>query len=185
MNERLLQLLYERSFRFDPEKGFTLASGQKSDVYIDVKKTVLSAEGITLTGDAVYDKVKDDDITGIGGLTLGADPIAYAAAFAANLKGKALNVFIVRKETKGHGTQRKIEMPFEAGASVVVLDDVVTTGGSTIKAIRSAQDAGLVVKKVVALVDREEGGRENIEAHCPFETVFTKSDLLKLRDKEG
>ncbi|MCK4846925.1 MAG: orotate phosphoribosyltransferase, partial [Deltaproteobacteria bacterium] len=170
---------------FDPNKGFLLASGQKSDVYIDVKKTVLFSEGITLTGEIVFDMIKDDDVAGIGGLTLGADPIAYATAFASNLKGKALSVFIVRKETKAHGTQRKIEMPFEAGTSVVVIDDVVTTGGSTIKAIEGARDAGLIVKKVVALVDREEGGRENIEAHCPFEAVFTKTDLLNLRKKRG
>lgn len=183
MNTELLEILYKRSFRYDPDHGFKLSSGGTSDVYIDVKKTVLSSDGIMLTGKALFEKIKDDKIDGIGGLTLGADPLAYTAAYTANLNGKPLNVFIVRKEPKKHGTQRAIEGSLEKGARVVVVDDVITTGGATVKAIESVLAAGFTVVKAVVLVDRQEGGRENIERFCPVESVFTKADLLGLRGK--
>lgn len=182
----LLNILYTKSFRFDPEKGFTLASGQKSDVYIDVKKTVLRAEGMRLTGYAFYQALKDEELDGIGGLTLGADPIAYAAALTSTLNGKPLNAFIVRKEPKKHGTQQWIESTLEKGAKVAIVDDVVTTGGSTIKAIERALLAGFDVRRVITLVDREEGGRENIEKiiKCRFDSIFKKKDLVDLYMKE-
>jgi len=183
MGDRLLGILYEKSFRYDPDGGFRLASGATSDIYIDVKKTVLSPEGIVLTGRALFEKIKAMDIDGIGGLTLGADPIACATAVIANLEGRPLGVFIVRKEPKKHGTQRWIEGSLPEGASVVIVDDVVTTGGSTIKAIERAREAGFRVVKAIAFVDREEGGRENIERHCPFDAVYTRRDLLALHEE--
>ncbi len=185
MHEKLLRMIFEKSFRFDPDVGFQLASGTKSDVYIDVKKTVLSSGGMELVGRAVFDMIKDLDVDGVGGLTLGADPIAYATALVSNMSGKPLEAFVIRKETKKHGTMRWLEGNLAEGARVVIIDDVVTTGGSTIKAIERAIEAGLEIVLVLALVDREEGGRENIgkACSCPFKAVFTKSDLLELQKK--
>ncbi|MDH4227077.1 MAG: orotate phosphoribosyltransferase [Deltaproteobacteria bacterium] len=185
-NEKLLKLLYRNSFKYDPDKGFTLSSGKKSDIYVDAKKTVLTAEGIVLTGQALYEKIKNDDVQGIGGLTLGADPLAYAAALTSNIQGKPMDVFIVRKEPKKHGTQRWIEGSLKEGAKVVVVDDVVTTGASTIKAIEAAKEAGFDVVKALVLLDREEeNGRTSIEKYCPFEALFTRTDLMAIREKLG
>ncbi len=177
----LLKLLYENSFRYSKD-GFTLSSGKKSDVYIDVKKTVLAPEGLDAVGRVFYENIKDDDIDGIGGLTLGADPIAYSAALISKLNGKPIHVFIVRKEEKKHGTQKLIEGSLTKGAKVIVIDDVVTTGGSTIDAIKKAEEAGFIITKVLALIDREEGGSENIkkETGLELESIFTRSDFLKL-----
>lgn len=187
--KRLLEILYEKSFRYDPAGGFRLASGRKSHVYIDSKKTVLSAEAMVLVGRNFFEMIKDiQGLEGIGGLTLGADPIAYATAFYSNMHKKPLSVFIVRKEIKAHGTKRAVEGDLGRGARVVIVDDVVTTGASTIKAIESALEEGFEIKKVVALVDREEGGRENIQKRieCPFEALFKKSDLMRLhRQRAG
>jgi orotate phosphoribosyltransferase len=185
MREKLLKMIFEKSFCFDPDFGFQLASGTKSDVYIDIKKTVLSSEGMELVGRVVFDEIKELDIDGAGGLTLGADPIAYALALVSNMNGKPLEAFVIRKETKKHGTRKWLEGNLAEGARVVIIDDVITTGGSTIKAIERAEEAGLEVALVLALVDREEGGRENIGKICsaPFKSVFTKSDLLELQKK--
>ena len=187
MREELLKIIYKRSFRYDPECGFKLASGKSSDVYIDLKKTVLSSEGMELTGRVIYDMVRGAGITGIGGLTLGADPVAYAAAMISNLDGAPLDVFIVRKEVKGHGTMRKVEGSLAEGDKVCIVDDVITTGGSTIKAIEGARAAGLDVVKVIALVNRQEGGGENIlnASGLPLEAAFTKTELLRLREDAG
>ena len=181
MREKLLEIIYRRSFRYDPEFGFKLASGKSSDVYIDLKKTVLSSEGMEFTGSVIYDLLKGSGIVGIGGLTLGADPIAYAAAMVSNIDGVPLDVFIVRKEVKGHGTKRKVEGSLGEGDKVCIVDDVITTGGSTIKAIEGARSAGLEVVKVVALVDRQEGGGENIfkASGIELEAAFTKAELLE------
>ncbi|MFZ3072607.1 MAG: orotate phosphoribosyltransferase [Thermodesulfobacteriota bacterium] len=184
MRDKLLNILYEKSFRYDPDKGFLLSSGAKSDIYVNAKNTVLSAEGMVLTGKLLFERIKNDSIDGIGGLTLGADPLAYAAAFVSNMEGKPLNVFIVRKEPKKHGTGQQIEGPLKAGAKVVVVDDVVTTGASTIKAIESATAAGFKVIKALVLLDREEGGRQNVEKYCAFESLFTRKDLLELHAKK-
>ncbi|MCK4739556.1 MAG: orotate phosphoribosyltransferase [Deltaproteobacteria bacterium] len=184
MKNSLLEILYKKSFRFDPECGFTLASGKKSDLYVDVKKTLLSAEAMEMAGRALYSLIKEEDIEGVGGLTLGADSLAYASAMISNMDGKPMEVFIVRKEVKEHGTKSKIEGNLKEGARVVIFDDVATTGGSTIKAIERAKSAGYVVVKAVAFVDREEGGRENIEKYCPFEALFTRSDLLGIHNKK-
>lgn len=183
--QHLLQILYIRSFKYDPEGGFTLASGNKSDVYIDVKKTALSAEGMQLVGYACYQEIKLAPVDGIGGLTLGADPIAYATAMVSTQYNKPVDVFIVRKEPKGHGTQQWIEGNLKPGANVVIVEDVLTTGGSAIKAIQRAREAGYNVIGVLAFVDREEGGADNVlkECGCKVKSVFKKSDLMELHDK--
>ncbi len=182
----LLETLYTRSFIFDAEKGFTLSSGQKSDVYIDAKKTVLSAEGMEGVGFAFFQELKLEPIDGIGGMTLGADPIAYATALVSTMNGKPLDVFIVRKEPKKHGTERWIEGNLKPGAWVCVVEDVVTTGASAIVAVQKAREFGYQVRRVLALVDREEGGKENIQnqAKVKFDALFTKTDFLELYRKE-
>ncbi len=183
MLEELLSILFENSFRYDPECGFVLSSGKKSDIYIDAKKTLLTPRGLLLTGRVFFERLKDKGIDGIGGLTMGADPIAYATSLVSAMEGSPLGVFIVRKEPKGHGTKRGVESALPEGAPVVVVDDVVTTGASTIRAIEVAGQAGLQVVWALALVDREEGGRENIERHCPFDAIFTRKDFLSLWQK--
>jgi len=184
--QHLLEILLVRSFKFDPDKGFTLSSGEKSDVYIDVKKTALSPEGMQLIGYACYQEIKLAPVDGIGGLTLGADPIAYATAMVANQYCKPVDVFIVRKEPKGHGTQQWIEGNMKPGSNVVIFEDVLTTGASAIKAVKKVEEAGFNVIGVLALVDREEGGAENVlnETNCKVRSVFKKSDLLELYKKQ-
>lgn len=184
--KQLLDILLVRSFKYDPNSGFTLASGAKSDVYIDVKKTALSPEGMQLIGYACYQEIKLAPVDGIGGLTLGADPIAYATAMVANQYCKPVDVFIVRKEPKGHGTQQWIEGNLKPGANVIVFEDVLTTGGSTIKAIKRVEEAGYNVIGVLTLVDREEGGAENVlkECNCKVRSVIKKSELLELFKKD-
>ncbi len=184
MLEELLKILYERSFRYDPDHGFLLSSGRKSDIYIDAKKTLLSPDGLLLTGRVFFEHLRGEKIQGIGGLTMGADPIAYATALVSAIEGRPLGVFIVRKEPKKHGTKQTVETALPQGATVVVVDDVVTTGASTIRAVEEARGAGLKVLRAVALVDREEGGRENIEKHCPFDAIFTRKDFLRLWKKK-
>jgi orotate phosphoribosyltransferase len=184
LQKKLVKILFERSFRYDPKGGFVLSSGQRSNVYIDVKKTVYSPEGMELVGRVFFERIKDEPVDGIGGITLGADPIAYGAALISNLEGKPLEVFVVRKDAKKHGTRRWIEGNLNEGAKVVIVDDVVTTGASTVKAIEKAREAGYEVIKAIALVDREEGGREAIEKLCNMEAVVTKKDLIRLYEEE-
>jgi orotate phosphoribosyltransferase len=181
----LLNILYLRSFQYDPDKGFTLSSGQKSDVYIDVKKTALSAEAMELIGYAYFIKLKLEPVDCVGGLTLGADPLAYAAALVSTMHGKFLDAFVVRKEPKAHGTQKWIEGNVREGAWAVIIEDVVTTGESTLKAIERAREAGMQVNKVIAFVDREEGGAERIEKEgkVKFDWIFTKTDLMELHEE--
>ncbi len=179
--EALLNLLVEKSFRYDPSRPFKLRSGKMSDVYIDAKAVTLTAQGMPLVGEAVWERISGLGARAIGGLTLGADPIAYATAMYAALTGKGeLDVFIVRKERKDHGTGKGIEGPLAPGMPVIIVDDVVTTGGATIMAIERAMEAGLKILKVVPLVDRQEGGREAVEAFgLEYDPVFTKEELLE------
>lgn len=177
----LLDILYLRSFIFDPEKGFTLSSGKKSDVYIDARRTTLSAEGMELVGFAFFQEVKLEPIDAIGGLTMGADPIAMATALVSTMNNKFLDAFVIRKEPKKHGTMQWIEGNVKPGADVAIVDDVVTTGESIITAVQKAREAGLNVRKVYALVDRQEGGSENVKAKTGLELIslYTKTDLLE------
>lgn len=181
----LLETLYIRSFQHDPEGNFLLASGRKSDVYIDAKKTTLSAEGMELVGYAFFQELKREAVDGIGGLTLGADPIAYATAIVSTMQGKGLDAFIIRKEPKKHGTMRWIEGNLKPGAWVAIVEDVATTGDSTILAIERAREEGFQVRRVIALVNREEGASENILAKTglKLEAIFTKTELLELHKK--
>lgn len=181
----LLEALYVRSFAYDPESGFTLSSGKKSDFYVDVKKTALSAEGMQLVGYACYQEIKLSPVDAIGGLTLGADPIAYATAMISTQYGKPVDVFVVRKEAKGHGTKQRIEGNLKPGSNVIVIEDVLTTGASAIEAVKRMQEAGHNVLGVLAFVDREEGGVDNVKAECgcKVRSLYTRTDFMELREK--
>jgi orotate phosphoribosyltransferase len=175
---RLLELLRTRSFA---EREVTLSSGLKSNFYIDCKQVSLHAEGATLIGELFHAAIAEiaPDAVAAGGLTLGADPLATATSVVSFQAGTPRAAFLVRKEPKGHGTNQWIESAgLAAGAKVVILEDVVTTGASTIKAIERARQAGLEVVHALGLVDRLEGGREAIEAHAPLTTLFTRRDFL-------
>jgi orotate phosphoribosyltransferase len=176
---RLLELLRQLSFQ---EREVVLVSGRKSNFYVDCKQTTLNAEGHFLVGQlvrAVIDQVCPE-VEAVGGLTLGADPIASATSLMSFLAGKPLHAFLVRKEAKGHGTGQWLEGVgnLRPGMRVAVLEDVVTTGGSTLAAIERARGAELEVAHVIALVDREEGGREAVEAEAPLTCLFTRRDFL-------
>jgi len=173
---RLLELLKTHSLMFG---DFTLTSGRKSRYYFDSKKTTLLAEGAYLVARSVLAILRENGIQAdaIGGMTLGADPIDCPVAALSHLEGTPLRAFIVRKEAKGHGTGRRIEGSVEPGSRVVVVDDVVTTAGSTLAAIEAAQEAGLSVVAVVALLDREEGGTEKLRA-WPFFPIFRRAEVL-------
>ncbi len=181
----LLEVLYTKSFKYDKDAGFTLSSGAKSDVYIDAKKTVLNSMGMELVAFAFFQELKNAPIDAIGGLTMGADGIAYATAFRSTLNNKMLDVFIVRKEPKGHGTGQWIEGSMRDEAWVAIVEDVTTSGASVIKAIEKAREAGCQVQRVITLIDREEGAFERIkeETGCKLEHIFTKSDLMDLHEK--
>jgi orotate phosphoribosyltransferase len=203
----LLHLIATLSFKLG---DFTLASGKKSDYYIDCRITTLHAEGGRLSGLVLYDLIREHipHAEAVGGLTMGADPLvsntASASAWALadhneiielsqtlgvdsdlgdeapHLAPTLIHGFLVRKSEKSHGTGRKIEGFLQPGARVVIVDDVCTTGGSTITAIEAAREAGMTVAGVLCLVDREQGGREKIEAAAagaPFLSVFTATEV--------
>lgn len=181
---KLLGILIERSVRHG---DFTLASGKKSDLYVNCKLTALDPAAALLVGAVGWELLRQTaadlnvQIDAVGGLTMGADPIALSIGIAAQLDapGNPLQTFTVRKAAKEHGTKKLIEGNFSAGNTVVVIDDVVTTGGSTLQAIKAVEDEGGKVAFVIALVDRLEGGRKNIEDQgyqvVPF---FTRTDVL-------
>jgi orotate phosphoribosyltransferase len=207
----LLDLIATLSFKLG---DFTLASGQKSDYYIDCRTTTLHAEGGRLAGLVFYDLIREHmpHAVAVGGLTMGADPLvsntASASAWALAEYNEILSLsddlglqdedpgpaptlihgFLVRKAEKTHGTGRRLEGFLQPGAHVVIVDDVCTTGGSTITAIESTREAGMIVAGVLCLVDREQGGRDNIERALaevpadkvvPFHSVFTATDVRR------
>jgi orotate phosphoribosyltransferase len=177
-HDRLLALLAERSAR---RGRFTLASGRQSTLYIDARLTTMSPDGLALIGPLALTALRESGWTldAVGGLTLGADPVSYAIAYASALAGSPLRAFTVRKEAKAHGTGRLIEGPFREGDHVAVIEDVITTGGSALRAIESIRAAGGIVSGVLALVDREEGGREAIEgAGLPVIALALASTII-------
>jgi orotate phosphoribosyltransferase len=179
LKNRLKKLLIEKSVKYSNTADFKLASGRMSNFYIDCRKVTHNAEGKYLIGNIIFNMIKDLPIAAIGGLTLGADPIAAAVAYTAFLNKKPVNSFVVRKEQKEHGLKKLVEGDVQAGSRVVIVDDVITTGGSTIKAITAAQAEGLEVEMVIVLVDREEGGREEITKYISaVRPLFKKTELL-------
>ena len=158
----LVRLLAVRSLRTG---RFTLASGRDSTYYIDARLTTMSPEGLALIGPLALATLRARSWTpeAVGGLTLGADPIAYAIAYASVADPPLVRAFTVRKEPKGHGTGRMIEGGLQAGDRVVIVEDVVTTGGSALRAAQAVRESGASVIGVLAIVDREEGGRDALE----------------------
>jgi orotate phosphoribosyltransferase len=175
--DQLRRLLLERSVR---RGDFVLASGQRSSYYIDCRPTTMSAEGQVLIGRLGLAALQAAEWRprAIGGLTMGADPVAYAIAAASWSSGSAIDAFSVRKEAKGHGTGRLIEGNFQAGDPVVVVEDVITSGGSAERAISALNDAGGKVLGVLAVVDREQGGREHLtQLGYSVVSITTTSEL--------
>ncbi len=162
-HDELVEILAARSARLGE---FTLASGARSNLYIDARMTTMSPDGLALIGPLALEVMREAGWRpdSVGGLTLGADPVSYAIAYASHIAGEPVRAFTVRKEAKTHGTGKLVEGPFRSGDKVVVVEDVITTGGSALRAIAAIRTAGATVIGVISVVDREEGGRENIEA---------------------
>ena len=176
--DKLLELLVKHSY---VEGEVTLASGKKSDFYVDCRQTVLRAEGHLHTGRVFLDVIRREFPTAgaVGGVILGACPIASAVSMQSALEGAPLPAFYLRKEPKGHGLGRLLEGPVAAGTPVVVVEDAVTTGGPTLKAIESGRAEGLEVLVVVALVDRQENeAAATLAAQLPFFAIFTRADIM-------
>ena len=181
MKNRLANIILEKSFQFRDNPPFTLTSGRTSNYYFNCKPTTLDPEGMNLIGMIIFEMLAATDVSAAGGLTLGADPIANALSLISYQRGKPIKSFIIRKEVKEHGTKSAVEGDVRPGEKVVIIDDVITTGGSTLTAIERARDAGLIIDRVVTLIDREEGGRENIIRQVArVEAVFTRSDIMSL-----
>jgi len=177
--QELRQIIRKKSLRVG---DFTLTSGKKSSYYLDCRTTTLHPRGALLIARLILQTIRDQEIKAdaIGGLTMGADPIAAAVAVVSELEGQPLHAFIVRKEAKGHGTQKFIEgYDGPKGARVIIVDDVCTTAGSLLKAAEKAEDAGYQVVATFCVVDREEGGTELIRKKYPFHPLLTARDLLK------
>ena len=174
----LITLLAARSAK---RGQFTLASGKQSAFYIDARLTTMSPEGLSTIGPLALSALRQTGwrVDAVGGLTLGADPIAYAISYASAHTDHPLRAFTVRKELKTHGTGKLLEGPFRQGDRVAVIEDVITTGGSAIRAIDAVRTAGGVIAGVLALVDREEGGRQTIEkAGVPVVALVTASQII-------
>ncbi|WP_028584674.1 orotate phosphoribosyltransferase [Desulfogranum mediterraneum] len=182
MNERqrLQELLLDKSYR---QGTFTLTSGKTSDFYVDGKQTTLDAEGGYLCGRLLYKLIQDhsETISGVGGMTLGADPLVTAVSLVSHLADNPIPAFIVRKEAKGHGTGNYIEGKnnLAPGAVVALVEDVVTTGGTLLKVIERVENEGFKVGLVATIVDRQEGGAEVLAAQgYPLKAVFTREQLI-------
>lgn len=185
--ERLLALLVQHSFQYSDAPVFTLASGRKSRYYINCKKVTFRPEAMVLVGRLFFERIKAVErrdgrpIEAVGGLTLGADPIAYAVAYHSALAGMPIQAFSVRKEPKGHGAQKWVEGFERPSARVAIVEDVVTTGASTLRAIEGALNAGFQIQAVLALVDRQEGGREELQGKgYGLESIYTTEDLMRV-----
>lgn len=178
---RLIEYIRKHSFQKSDTPVFKLSSGNVSSFYFNLKKTTYSPEGQYLVGNLLFDKIRELGLKpkAIGGLTMGADPIATAAAYTSGLRGEPFEAMVIRKEPKGHGTMSQIEGNVGTGDEVIIIDDVVTTGGSTIKAIEAARKAGLRIIAVIILLDRGEfGGRQNIERMgYPVHSILTIRDF--------
>lgn len=175
IKQQLLDLICTDAYK---EGDFVLSSGQKSTYYINGKLVTLHPQGGQMVGRVMLDYL-DNDVTGVGGLTLGADPIVTAVSVVAAYEGRSITPLIIRKEAKGHGTQAYIEGPvLPEQSKVVVLEDVVTTGQSAMKAITRLQAAGYQVTQVLSLVDRQQGGAEYYaQENIDFTAVYTISDI--------
>ncbi len=177
----LLKAIRDKAYRTG---DFTLASGRKSDYYIDLKELTLDAAGCLLAGRAIYDRIRDMDISAVGGMELGSVPISTSVCLVSALEGAPLNNFIVRKEAKSHGTGKRLEGKVNPGDKVVVVEDVVSTGGSSVKAIEAVEQAGAFVEALVAIVDRQMGGAETFEKRgVRYIPLYTVTDIRELTSR--
>lgn len=173
--EKLKDLIREHALKFG---NFTLASGKKASYYLDCRQVTLQAEALPLIGAGMLELMEGDSSELVGGMVIGADPITAAILTIAGEQGRALRGIMVRKEPKGHGTKKFVEGPYNEGERVVIVEDVVTTGGSSLKAIEHCEAVGLKVERVLAIVDRLEGGREAFAAKgYELTTLFTVEDF--------
>jgi orotate phosphoribosyltransferase len=177
---QVIQILQKHSvLRTTPDKPFILKSGKQSLVYVDVRNTALSHEGIWVLAPFLYEKVLGyPNVNLVAGVALGGCPLASGVSMYSSTRERHLDTLYVRPVAKDHGTGKLVEGVFKAGAEVVLLEDVVTSGGSSVTAIKTLQEAGLKVTAVIAVLDREEGGRSLIEPHCSFHALSVLKDLL-------
>jgi orotate phosphoribosyltransferase len=189
MKKRLIELIISRTFKYTDKPTFRLASGRMSSFYFNCKPTTLHPEGMYLIGNLMYEVIKGRrswKVKGVGGLTLGADPVANAIAYTSYLKGEPMEAFVVRKEPKKHGTMQWVEGEVKKGDKVLIVEDVITTGGSSIKAVKRAKKCGLKVAGVLTLIDRQEGGKEAIEKlGIPCKALLTKEEIFEEFKKTG
>ena len=172
---RLLELLHEKALTHG---DFTLASGQKATFYLDCRKLTLDGEAANLIASGILERLADKMPDAVGGMAIGADPITAAVITCGWQQQQPMRGFIVRKETKGHGTGKQVEGPVSAGDQVVMLEDVVTTGGSSLRAINAAREHGLKVERLIAIVDRgQDTSSVFSEVGVAFESLFTLEDL--------
>jgi orotate phosphoribosyltransferase len=187
LKERLIELIKERSFQYSETPSFKLSSGGYSQFYFNMKKTTHSPEGLYLLGRLFFEKIRELGLNpdAIGGLTMGADPIASAVARYSYDTGMPIEAFVIRKEPKTHGLMLQVEGNVSKGANVVIVDDVVTTGGSTINAINIARENGLNILAVIVMLDRcEQNGKHNIESlGYPVYSILTIDDFMPSKEK--
>lgn len=181
--QRLLKLIVEKSYLESDVPKFRLASGGMSKFYIDCKKVLSYPEARLLIGELIYDRIRELQLDAVGGLALGAYPLALTVSDAIYRHDqRTVRVFVVRKEAKGHGLKKHVEGDIKQGDKALVVEDVVTMGQSTLEAVSKSREEGLEIVKIIALIDRQEGGRENIESQgIPFETLFTRTDLQNFK----
>ena len=176
LKDKLLTILARQSYR---EGKFILASGKESNYYLDGKMTSLDAEGGVLIS-ILFLRMLKNDISAVGGISVGADPLSSGASQIGFLFGKKLSAFYVRKEPKKHGTSKWIEGPLQKGSNVVILEDVITTGGSSLKAVEKVKEFGCNVKQVIAVVDRNEGGKETFaKLNLEYTYLFNINDVIE------
>ncbi len=175
--DSLISLFGQKALKFGQ---FTLASGKQASYYLDGKQVTLDAEGARLVAEGILDLLAAAGPmpAAVGGMSIGADPITAAVVTMSAVRGTPITGFMVRKESKGHGTNRYIEGPVQPGSDVVIVEDVVTTGGSSLEAIKRCEEFGLKVIRVIAIIDRMEGGREAFaQRGYPLESLLTIRDF--------
>jgi len=178
MKQELIRLLCEKSFQYSREPKFKLVSGKQSQFYVNCKPVTLSPRGMILIGHLLYDRIRSLSVDAVGGMTFGADPMACAVAFVSGLKETPIKAFSIRKTQKDHGIVRWVEGDVSPGERVGILEDVVTTGGSALQAIERCRSEGLQVVSVHVLVDRQEGGMENIRNRVPEASALITREAL-------
>ena len=173
--QALMDLVKEKALKFG---DFTLASGKKAKFYLDCRQVTLDSQGAKLIAAGMLELIGSDLPDAVGGMAIGADPITGAIITLAGMRGQQLRGVIVRKEAKGHGTGRTVEGPVQSGEEIVIVEDVVTTGGSSLQAIERCEEFGLKVRGVLAIIDRLEGGKEAFAAKgYELQTLFTVRDF--------